>query len=418
MRSGAPRDAGDYRAGYAQGLHAVHGDGHGREAHRYAHRREGGPADVLGARARRLRSAPPLSRRIRRAGVRRLRRRQHADVPALQGEPGGTEQAIYVALDIPKDMANEDCYDNRDGLALAGVGGVRALPWRSSTPTTASTTTRSTSRATARAAGSPTCGAATSPAGPTRRESSRRGITFADRPRTRAAICRASPRAAAGRRLLAPRPNRAERPHDRDRARRPHERVRHEPRRREPPGHLARRRPAHRRHLQEVRWLWRQCAGRLLRDERPRQGGSERAHRFRRSSTSSTRSSPVVSGPAASASLSASSATRAAAPPAVSEGARSTRLGCPVISEELPCGPGFVCCPTCGLGNAPGVTACAPIPGCAPVPEGCRSPGTFCLDENTLATCTLGDSTPQCLTVTDVTPCAANQKCTPPGQCQ
>jgi poly(3-hydroxybutyrate) depolymerase len=28
---------------------------------------------------------------------------------------GGTEQAIYVALDIPKDMANMDCYDNRDG---------------------------------------------------------------------------------------------------------------------------------------------------------------------------------------------------------------------------------------------------------------------------------------------------------------
>jgi hypothetical protein len=30
---------------------------------------------------------------------------------------GGSEQAIYVALDIPKDMANQDCYDNRDGLA-------------------------------------------------------------------------------------------------------------------------------------------------------------------------------------------------------------------------------------------------------------------------------------------------------------
>jgi hypothetical protein len=30
---------------------------------------------------------------------------------------GGTEQAIYVALDIPTDMANMDCYDNRDGNA-------------------------------------------------------------------------------------------------------------------------------------------------------------------------------------------------------------------------------------------------------------------------------------------------------------
>jgi poly(3-hydroxybutyrate) depolymerase len=28
---------------------------------------------------------------------------------------GGTEQTVYVALDIPKDMANMDCYDNRDG---------------------------------------------------------------------------------------------------------------------------------------------------------------------------------------------------------------------------------------------------------------------------------------------------------------
>jgi poly(3-hydroxybutyrate) depolymerase len=28
---------------------------------------------------------------------------------------GGTEQAIYVALDIPTDMANMNCYDNRDG---------------------------------------------------------------------------------------------------------------------------------------------------------------------------------------------------------------------------------------------------------------------------------------------------------------
>jgi hypothetical protein len=29
---------------------------------------------------------------------------------------GGTEQAIYVALDIPRDMANQDCYDIGDGL--------------------------------------------------------------------------------------------------------------------------------------------------------------------------------------------------------------------------------------------------------------------------------------------------------------
>jgi poly(3-hydroxybutyrate) depolymerase len=28
---------------------------------------------------------------------------------------GGTEEALYVALDIPRDMANQDCYDNRSG---------------------------------------------------------------------------------------------------------------------------------------------------------------------------------------------------------------------------------------------------------------------------------------------------------------
>jgi poly(3-hydroxybutyrate) depolymerase len=31
------------------------------------------------------------------------------------GNMGGTDEAIYVALDIPTDMANETCYDNRDG---------------------------------------------------------------------------------------------------------------------------------------------------------------------------------------------------------------------------------------------------------------------------------------------------------------
>jgi poly(3-hydroxybutyrate) depolymerase len=29
---------------------------------------------------------------------------------------GGNEQAIYVALDLPEDHANQDCYDNKDGL--------------------------------------------------------------------------------------------------------------------------------------------------------------------------------------------------------------------------------------------------------------------------------------------------------------
>ena len=41
-----------------------------------------------------------------------------ANVSTLQlfkEKSGGTEQAIYVALDIPTEMANMDCYDNRDG---------------------------------------------------------------------------------------------------------------------------------------------------------------------------------------------------------------------------------------------------------------------------------------------------------------
>jgi hypothetical protein len=38
-------------------------------------------------------------------------------LPLFKEALNGTEQAIYVALDIPEDMANMDCYDNRDGLS-------------------------------------------------------------------------------------------------------------------------------------------------------------------------------------------------------------------------------------------------------------------------------------------------------------
>jgi poly(3-hydroxybutyrate) depolymerase len=37
--------------------------------------------------------------------------------PLFKEAIGGSEQAIYVALDIPTDNANMDCYDNRDGPA-------------------------------------------------------------------------------------------------------------------------------------------------------------------------------------------------------------------------------------------------------------------------------------------------------------
>jgi poly(3-hydroxybutyrate) depolymerase len=33
----------------------------------------------------------------------------------FSAQQGGNEEAIYVALDIPEDAANMDCYDNRDG---------------------------------------------------------------------------------------------------------------------------------------------------------------------------------------------------------------------------------------------------------------------------------------------------------------
>jgi len=36
-------------------------------------------------------------------------------IQLFQESSGGTEQAIYVALDIPQDMANQDCYDTNSG---------------------------------------------------------------------------------------------------------------------------------------------------------------------------------------------------------------------------------------------------------------------------------------------------------------
>ncbi len=41
---------------------------------------------------------------------------------------GGDEEAIYVAIDLPTDMANMDCYDNEDGPKSQEGGGVPALP--------------------------------------------------------------------------------------------------------------------------------------------------------------------------------------------------------------------------------------------------------------------------------------------------
>jgi hypothetical protein len=38
-------------------------------------------------------------------------------MPLYNEAMGGTEQAVYVALDIPRDMANQDCYDTNSGLA-------------------------------------------------------------------------------------------------------------------------------------------------------------------------------------------------------------------------------------------------------------------------------------------------------------
>jgi hypothetical protein len=80
--------------------------------------------------------------------------------------------------------------------------------------------------------------------------------------------------------------------------------------------------------------------------------------------------------------------------------------GCPYLGGDTACGPNMKCCATCGPQNM-----CVQDPSCPVVPSNCR--GTFCLDETTVATCALSPPTSSttCLTVTDVTPCAAGQKC-------
>jgi poly(3-hydroxybutyrate) depolymerase len=82
--------------------------------------------------------------------------------------------------------------------------------------------------------------------------------------------------------------------------------------------------------------------------------------------------------------------------------------GCPVLGADIPCGPNRVCCATCGPQSK-----CIQDPGCPVVPASCA--GTFCLDATTVATCTVtppsSSTASACLTVTDEKPCVAGQQC-------
>jgi poly(3-hydroxybutyrate) depolymerase len=91
--------------------------------------------------------------------------------------------------------------------------------------------------------------------------------------------------------------------------------------------------------------------------------------------------------------------------------------GCPAVGEEILCGPGW----TCDATVSP--MGCYRDSRCPVVPEGCAVPGTFCVDHDTVATCAVTSSAVAgvqgCLTVEDVTPCAGNQKCVgTSGKCQ
>ena len=102
-------------AGHAQGLHALHGDGHGRDARRDRPRRRR-------ARGRSGCACPPTTIRTTATASSTSGRaaagttsRTRARCSSSRRPRAATKQAIYVALDIPTDMANQDCYDNRDG---------------------------------------------------------------------------------------------------------------------------------------------------------------------------------------------------------------------------------------------------------------------------------------------------------------
>jgi poly(3-hydroxybutyrate) depolymerase len=84
--------------------------------------------------------------------------------------------------------------------------------------------------------------------------------------------------------------------------------------------------------------------------------------------------------------------------------------GCPVLGALIPCGPNTRCCTTCGP-----TAVCRQDANCPVVPAGCSGPGTFCLDANTVATCAMmtPDALPAfpCAYIESQAPCPTGQTC-------
>jgi hypothetical protein len=84
--------------------------------------------------------------------------------------------------------------------------------------------------------------------------------------------------------------------------------------------------------------------------------------------------------------------------------------GCPAFGPAVPCPPNSECCSTCGQ-----TSICLPDTNCPVVPAGCVGPGTFCLDPRTVATCatTKPDASTifPCTYIASQTTCSLGQTC-------
>ena len=104
------------RCRLVDGLHALHSHGHGRDARGPIPAKAGPrtfwvrvPADYDPNRAYRV---VYLGQGCGGTQIANL-----ITYPLFRASLGGAEQAIYVALDVPENMANADCYDDAAGLA-------------------------------------------------------------------------------------------------------------------------------------------------------------------------------------------------------------------------------------------------------------------------------------------------------------
>ncbi len=84
--------------------------------------------------------------------------------------------------------------------------------------------------------------------------------------------------------------------------------------------------------------------------------------------------------------------------------------GCLVWGPSVACAPNFVCCSTCGS-----TSVCWHNPSCPDVPAGCTGKGTFCVDGKTLGVCDVTtppvSTTFPCTDVAATTPCDPGQTC-------